>query len=55
MGQLRPWALEHVLPNKRSPHSEKPALHKEEQPPLPATRESLRIATKTQCGQKFKN
>ena len=48
-------ALEHVLHNKTSHHSEKPVLHKGEQPPLSATKESLWAATKTQHSQQFKN
>ena len=45
---LKPVHLEPVLHNKRSHCNEKHARHKEEQPPLAATRESPRAATKTQ-------
>ena len=48
-------ALEPVLHNKRSHRNEKPAHHNEEQPPLAATRESPRAATKTQCSHKSIN
>ena len=41
-----------VLPIKGSHHNEKPAYRNEEQPPLAATRESLRAAMKTQPSQK---
>ena len=44
--------LKSMLQNKRSLHSEKPTHHKEEQPPLTATRESWHPATKTQSNQK---
>ena len=53
--QLGPWAttaepacLEPVLHNGRGRHSERPAHHDEEWPPLVATRESPRTETKTQ-------
>ena len=49
---LKPMRLEPVLRNKRSHRSEKPVHHKEEEPPLAATRESPRAATKTQHSQK---
>ena len=49
---LKPARLEPVLRNKRSHHDEKPAHRNEEQPPLAATRESLRAAPKTQRSQK---
>ena len=44
--------LEPVLRNKGSHRNEKPAHRNEEWPPLAATRESPRAATKTQRGQK---
>ena len=44
--------LEPVPRNKRSHRDEKPTHRNEEQPPLPATRESLRAAAKTQHSQK---
>ena len=47
-----PTYLQLVLRNKRSHHNEKPAHHNEEQPPLAATRESLRAVTKTHLSQK---
>ena len=46
--------LEPVLRNKRSHRNEKPVHHNKEEPPLAATRESLRTATKTQCSEKLK-
>ena len=49
---LKPMRQEPVLCNKRSHHDEKPMHHNKEEPPLAATRESLRAATKTQCSQK---
>ena len=49
---LKPARLEPVLHNKRRHHNEKPAHCNEEQPPLTATRESPRAATKTQHSQK---
>ena len=49
---LKPACLEPVLRNKRGHRSEKPAHRNEEQPPLAATRESPRAATKTQRSQK---
>ena len=49
---LKPACLEPVLRNKRSHRNEKPVHRNEEQPPLAATRESLRAATKTQRSQK---
>ena len=49
---LKPVRLEPMLRNKRSYRSEKPAHRNEEYPPLTATRESLRAATKTQHSQK---
>ena len=39
---LKPACLELVLCSKRSHRNEKPVHRNEEQPPLPATRESLR-------------
>ena len=51
---LKPECLEPVLHNKRSHRNEKPPHHNEEWPPLTATRESPRAATKTQCSQKRK-
>ena len=51
---LRPLHLEPVLCNGRGHRNEKPARHNEEWPPLAATRESLRAATKTQRSQKLK-
>ena len=48
---LKLMRLEPVLRNKRSHRNEKSAHHNEEQPPLTATRESLREATKTQHSQ----
>ena len=57
--QLGPWAtateparLEPVLRNGRGRDSERPAHRDEEWPPLAATRESPRTATKTQHSQK---
>ena len=47
---LKPVGLEPVLRNKRSHRNEKPADRNKEQPPLDATRESPRAATKTQHG-----
>ena len=47
-----PACLEPILWNKRSYSNETPAHCKKEWPPLTATRESLRPATKTQCSQK---
>ena len=49
---LKPACLEPVLRNKRSHLNENPTHRNEEQPPLAATRESLRTATKTQRSQK---
>ena len=49
---LKPVRLEPVLRNKRSHLNEKPAHRSEEQPPVAATRESPRTATKTQRSQK---
>ena len=49
---LKAACLEPVLRNKRSHLNEKPAHRKKEQPPLAATRESPRTATKTQRSQK---
>ena len=46
--------LEPVLRSKRSHRNEKPAHHDEEYPLLAATRESPRVATKTQRSQKIK-
>ena len=46
------YAPRAMLRNKRSHHNEKPACRNEEQPPLTATRENTRTATKTQCSQK---
>ena len=48
---LKPVHLEPMLRNKRSHCNEKPEHHSEERPPLTATRESLRAATKTQRSQ----
>ena len=48
---LKPTHLEPVLHNKRSHRNEKPSHHNKEQPPLTATRESPRAATKTQHNQ----
>ena len=51
--QLRePAHLEPMFHNKRSHRNEKPTHRNEEQPPLTATRESPRAATKIQCSQK---
>ena len=52
---LKPACLEPVLCNKRSHCNEKPAHRNEEQPPLAATRERLRAATKTQHSQNLIN
>ena len=49
---LKPTCLEPVLHNKRSHRNEKPVHRNEEKPPLTATRESPRAATKTQHSQK---
>ena len=49
---LKPTCLEPVLCNKRSHRNEKPVHRNEEWPPLAATRESPRAATKTQSSQK---
>ena len=49
---LKPVCLEPVLCNKRNHRNEKPTHRNEEWPPLTATRESPRVATKTQCSQK---
>ena len=49
---LKPVHLEPVLHNKRSHCNEKPMHRNKEEPPLAATRESLRAATKTQSSQK---
>ena len=49
---LKPACLEPVLCNKRSHCNEKPTHRNEEWPPLAATRESPRAATKTQHSQK---
>ena len=49
---LKPACLKPVLCNKRSHDNEKPAHRNEEQPPLAATRESLRSAAKTQHSQR---
>ena len=49
---LKPVHLGSMLRNKRNHSDEKPAHHNKEQPPLAATREGLRAATKTQCSQK---
>ena len=48
---LKPVCLEPEL-HKRSHRNEKPTHRSEEWPPLAATRESPRAATKTQCSQK---
>ena len=48
---LKPAHLEPVLHNKRNHCNEKPAHRNEQQPPLAATRESPRAATKNQCSQ----
>ena len=45
-------ATEARVPRACAPQQEKPAHRNEESPPLTATRESLRAATKTQCNQK---
>ena len=51
--QLRsPRATTAETHKKRSHCNEKPTDHKEEYPPLAASRESLRTATKTQCSNK---
>ena len=39
---------------RKNPLQEKPVLHNEKQPPLPATRESSRKAEETQYSQKKK-
>ena len=49
---LKPTRLEPVLCNKRSHCNEKPVHCNKEQPPLAATRESPRAATKTHHSQK---
>ena len=49
---LKPARLEPVLHNNRRHRNEKPAHSNEERPPLAATRESPRAATKTQHSQK---
>ena len=49
---LKPVCLEPVLRNKRSHPNEKPAHPNEEGPPLAATRENPRAATKTQHSPK---
>ena len=49
---LKPACLEPMLRNRRSHHSERTAHCNEEWPPLAATRESPRAATKTQRSQK---
>ena len=49
---LKPSCLEPALHSKRSHRGEKPAHLKEEEPPLPASRESPRTATKTQSNEK---
>ena len=49
---LKPARLEPVLRNKRSHRNKKPAHRNEEEPPLAATREGLRTATKTQRRKK---
>ena len=51
---LKPMRLQSVLRNKRSHCNEKPTHHNEGQPPLVATRESPRAATKTQHSQRQK-
>ena len=51
---LKPVWLEPVHHNKRSHYNEKPVHHKEEQPPLAATKESPHAAMKTQHSQKKK-
>ena len=48
---LKPACLEPVLHNKRSHCIEKPVHRNEEWPPLAATRESPRAATKTQAAK----
>ena len=50
---LKLVCLEPVLRNERSHHNEKPTHHTEEWPPLAATRESVRAATKAQRSQKI--
>ena len=50
---LKPVHLEPVFLNKRSHCNEKLMHRNEEGPPLAATRESLRAATKTQHSQKI--
>ena len=52
---LKPMCLEPVLRNERSHRNEKPAHRNEEQPPLAATREGLRAATKTEHSHKLIN
>ena len=52
---LKPAHLEPVLRNRRGHSSEEPPHRKEEWPPLAATGESPRTATKTQCSQKSIN
>ena len=49
---LKPTRLEPAPHNKRSHHNEKPVHRNKEEPPLAATRESLRVAMKTQRSQK---
>ena len=49
---LKPAELEPVLCNKRSHRDEKLEHHKEEKLWLPATRENLHTATKTQHSQR---
>ena len=48
----RATTTEGRTPRARAPQQEKPAHRNEEQPPLITTRESLRVATKTQHSQK---
>ena len=52
---LKPACLEPLLRNNKGHRNEKSAHRSEERPPLAATRESPRAATKTQCSQKLIN
>ena len=49
---LKPAHLEPLLHNKRSLRSEKPAHHREGEPPLTAARESPQASVKTHRRQK---
>ena len=49
--RLKPVSLEPALPNKSATTMRSPHTPMKKWPPLAATRESLRAATKTQCDQ----